>query len=146
MARGAQGQQPVLRGLCLALLDEADTLLIDEAAVPLVLARAEADAAAVAFLREAWERLRARLGGLATGIDRLEPAQKGLLPLLHVAAIRDGIVLGSGDATYLRAAHLREELRGNAYRRILTTLLAGLAGPGTISSKRRRFSMSPSHG
>ena len=80
--------------------------------------------------REAWERLQARLGGLATGIDRLEPAQKGLLPLLHVAAIRDGIVLGSGDATYLRAAHLREELRGNAYRRILTTLLAGLAGPG----------------
>ncbi len=31
--------QPVLRGLCLALVDEADSLLIDEATLPLVLAQ-----------------------------------------------------------------------------------------------------------
>ena len=32
---------PVLRGLCMAILDEADTVLVDEARMPLVLARAE---------------------------------------------------------------------------------------------------------
>ncbi|MGD9509364.1 MAG: nucleotidyltransferase family protein [Geminicoccaceae bacterium] len=80
--------------------------------------------------REAWEGLRTRLGGLAAGIDRLEPAQRGLLPLLHVAALRNGIVLGSEDATYLRAAHLREELRGHAYRRIQSALLEILAEAG----------------
>ncbi len=38
LLRAPQGGTPVLRGLCLALLDEADCLLIDEAAVPLVIA------------------------------------------------------------------------------------------------------------
>ena len=33
--------EPVLRGLCLAFLDEADSLLVDEARIPLVLAKAE---------------------------------------------------------------------------------------------------------
>lgn len=36
--RAPQGGTPMLRGLCLALLDEADSLLIDEAAIPLVIA------------------------------------------------------------------------------------------------------------
>lgn len=42
-ARGlACGSQPtVLRGLCMAIVDEADTVLIDEARVPLVLAQSE---------------------------------------------------------------------------------------------------------
>lgn len=79
---------------------------------------------------EAWHRLLARLGGLAVGFDRLDPAQKGLLPLLHLAATRGGIVLCAEDVTYLRAAHLREELRGNAYRRILDALLDTLAAAG----------------
>lgn len=34
---------PILRGLCLAIVDEADSLLIDEARVPLVLASAQKD-------------------------------------------------------------------------------------------------------
>jgi preprotein translocase subunit SecA len=34
---GLANQQPMLRGLCLALLDEADSLLLDEANVPLIL-------------------------------------------------------------------------------------------------------------
>lgn len=33
------GRRPVLRGLCLALIDEADSVLLDEADVPLILAR-----------------------------------------------------------------------------------------------------------
>ncbi|MFL6692780.1 MAG: DEAD/DEAH box helicase [Ramlibacter sp.] len=46
-------QQPVLRGLCMAILDEADTILIDEARVPLVLSQAAASLAEHAFLRRA---------------------------------------------------------------------------------------------
>jgi preprotein translocase subunit SecA len=34
---------PLLRGLCMALLDEADSLLIDDASVPLILSEASAD-------------------------------------------------------------------------------------------------------
>lgn len=34
--------KPMLRGLCLAILDEADSLLVDEARIPLVLAKANA--------------------------------------------------------------------------------------------------------
>lgn len=46
-------QQPVLRGLCMAILDEADTILIDEARVPLVLSQPAATVAEEAFLRRA---------------------------------------------------------------------------------------------
>ncbi len=44
---------PVLRGLCMAILDEADTILIDEARVPLVLSQAAPPLAEQAFLRRA---------------------------------------------------------------------------------------------
>jgi preprotein translocase subunit SecA len=47
-------QQPVLRGLCMAILDEADTILIDEARVPLVLSQPAATVAEEAFLRRAF--------------------------------------------------------------------------------------------
>ncbi|MBC5783736.1 hypothetical protein H8N03_12340 [Ramlibacter sp. USB13] len=50
LAAPAPGRsQPVLRGLCMAILDEADTVLVDEARVPLVLARAEGSALEEAF-------------------------------------------------------------------------------------------------
>ena len=39
----AGGYEPLLRGLCLAIIDEADSLLIDEARTPLVLAAPMAD-------------------------------------------------------------------------------------------------------
>lgn len=37
---------PMLRGLCLAIVDEADSLLVDEARIPLVLAKAQKDSTA----------------------------------------------------------------------------------------------------
>ena len=40
---GASGNAPVLRGLCMALVDEADSCLIDDARVPLILARPAPD-------------------------------------------------------------------------------------------------------
>jgi preprotein translocase subunit SecA len=52
--RPADGQPaPVLRGLCMAILDEADTILIDEARVPLVLSQPAAAVDEDAFLRAA---------------------------------------------------------------------------------------------
>ncbi len=44
---------PLLRGLCLALLDEADSILLDEADVPLILAQAVPQAGRRAFLWQA---------------------------------------------------------------------------------------------
>lgn len=53
-AVGAQcAAQLVMRGLCMAILDEADTVLIDEARVPLVLSQGEGSAAETAFHAEA---------------------------------------------------------------------------------------------
>lgn len=50
---GTKCPPPVLRGLCVAILDEADTVLIDEARVPLVLAHAQGSPAESVFYREA---------------------------------------------------------------------------------------------
>ncbi|MDH3461137.1 MAG: prepilin peptidase [Burkholderiaceae bacterium] len=44
---------PLMRGLCMALLDEADSILLDEAEVPLILSRAVPQAARRAFLWQA---------------------------------------------------------------------------------------------
>ena len=94
---------------------------------------------------EAWVRLREQLGGIASGIDRLAPAQRGLLPLLHLASHRPGLALAARDVTYLSAAYLREELRGNAYRRILGALLDALSAAGfPRSSSRAARSPTPS--
>ena len=46
----AQPPQPLLRGLCMALIDEADSILIDEARTPLILSEAHANDQQVAFL------------------------------------------------------------------------------------------------
>ncbi len=47
-------EAPLLRGLCMAIVDEADSVLIDEARVPLILSAATAvDPAHAAFLAEA---------------------------------------------------------------------------------------------
>ena len=50
---GPRQQQPVLRGLCMAILDEADTILIDEARVPLVLSQAAGGVGEQVFLKRA---------------------------------------------------------------------------------------------
>jgi preprotein translocase subunit SecA len=51
--QGTTTREPVLRGLCMAILDEADTTLIDEARVPLVLSQAAPGLAENAFFRRA---------------------------------------------------------------------------------------------
>lgn len=53
LAGVSQAERPLLRGLCMAIVDEIDTVLIDEASVPLVLSQQGADAAEHDFLLEA---------------------------------------------------------------------------------------------
>ena len=50
---GQAAPAPLMRGLCMALLDEADSILLDEAEVPLILSRAAPQAARRAFLWQA---------------------------------------------------------------------------------------------
>ncbi len=50
---GSAAPAPAMRGLCMALLDEADSILLDEAEVPLILSRAAPHAARRAFLWQA---------------------------------------------------------------------------------------------
>jgi preprotein translocase subunit SecA len=76
---GQGGDGPVLRGLCMAVIDEADSILIDEAQMPLVLSREVADPAARAFLWQAW----ALSGRLVLGHDFVlqgQPARAVLRP------------------------------------------------------------------
>jgi preprotein translocase subunit SecA len=60
---GTLPRPPVLRGLCMAILDEADTVLIDEARVPLVLAQAAGGDEESEFHRGALEAARRLLAG-----------------------------------------------------------------------------------
>lgn len=77
---GTQGAQaPVLRGLCMAILDEADTVLVDEARVPLVLSQPEGSVAEADVYRQAL----AAAQGLVAGEDfqsRGEGRQFALTP------------------------------------------------------------------
>lgn len=62
IATGLAGQStpaPLMRGLCMAVLDEADSILLDEAEVPLILSRTAAHAARRAFLWQALSVARA---------------------------------------------------------------------------------------
>ena len=56
---------PLLRGLCMALIDEADSVLIDEALMPLILSRETSDATGRAYRWQVW----ALSGKLAEGAD-----------------------------------------------------------------------------
>ncbi|MFZ5521553.1 MAG: preprotein translocase subunit SecA [Pseudomonadota bacterium] len=60
--------RPLLPGLCVALLDEADSILLDEAGVPLVLSRQRPHAARRAFLWQALALAR-QLGPAHYGLD-----------------------------------------------------------------------------
>lgn len=79
----ARGELPLLRGQCMALLDELDSILLDEAEVPLVLSRQVAQPQRRAFL---WQSLAlARQLDLASHVEvdlstrraRLTPAGEG---------------------------------------------------------------------
>lgn len=100
---------PVLRGLCMAILDEADTILVDEARVPLVLSQPAQALAEEAFLRRALQ--------LARGMraDRDFRADAGGAALRLTPAGRESLAAWAADA---------HPLLGHAQHRIATVELA----------------------
>ena len=53
--RLTHGERPLLRGLCMALLDEADSILVDEARIPLILAQPARNPQQIDYLNQALE-------------------------------------------------------------------------------------------
>jgi preprotein translocase subunit SecA len=102
-----QGPTPVLPGLCLALIDEADSILLDEATVPLILA-----AAADATLTASFERAMAIARTLRRGRDyAIDSAQRRAE--LHDdgrAAVSAAVQALQGDIGLLRPARRAHEL------------------------------------
>jgi preprotein translocase subunit SecA len=102
-----QGPTPVLPGLCLALIDEADSILLDEATVPLILAAA-ADATQTASFERALAIARTLRRGrdyaIDTGQRRAELHDDGR------AAVSAAVQALTGDKGLLRPARRAHEL------------------------------------
>lgn len=107
--RTQRGPRPLLRGLCMAIIDEADSILLDEAGTPLILSRQTHDPGNEGLLGRAYE-LSARLW---TNRD------------FHIDATRRRIELTPAGSALLAAScrgvegpwgnrRLREELVGQA--------------------------------
>jgi preprotein translocase subunit SecA len=100
-----QQAEPVLRGLCMAIIDEADTVLIDEARLPLVLSHADDAGPQQDFHRGAMAQARAMSEGshFRRGGDdrRLELTAAGLQRLAHWPVARHPLF---GHRTHRQAA------------------------------------------
>ena len=77
--------------------------------------------------RRAWREWCDAVGSPLDAFKGERLGQKSLLPLLHVSVERNSLDVAAAVASWLRAAYFREELRGNAYRRILDETLAVIA-------------------
>jgi len=110
--------EPLMRGLCMALLDEADSILLDEAEVPLILSRAAPHAARRAFLWQALalaRRLEALRDFRVLPLDRLvELTQEGEQQLQVLA---DGLGGPCRRPRYRRDAVLMALAALHAYHR-----------------------------
>ncbi len=102
------GARPRLRGLCMALIDEADSVLIDEALTPFILAESRADAAAAQRHRSALALASALREGehfaVAGGTERHALTAHG-----RQACERAAGAFGSSDPFWAQRRH-REEL------------------------------------
>lgn len=75
---------------------------------------------------EAWRKFVAHIGDPKPFFEGDKTGLKGLLPVLHSAARRNGFTLEAKMWTYLRSAALREELRNGAYRDLCRDVLNAL--------------------
>lgn len=142
-----EAAQPLLRGLCMAVVDEADSLLIDEAMMPLVLSRHTADSGARALLWQAW----ALSAGLRDGADFLIDKSAARVVLSESGQTRVAQASAPLGGRW-RSRRLREELVALAltarhvYRRDVHYLvrqdtveiideITGRAAPGRVWSK-----------
>ena len=91
-AAGAPGT--LLRGLCMAIVDEADSILIDEARIPLILSETSANEAQLSYYQQAL-RLAAQLeGGRDFALNRQNMAAE-LTDAGHAAVERCAAALGA---------------------------------------------------
>lgn len=144
---GEPGPPLLLRGLCMALVDEADSLLIDEATMPLVLAETEDDPAHRAACFQALLLARRLVPGedfhleaerlsvhwTETGAERLEPMAEGLGGAWLNRRHRQDLV-----ATALVALHGLQRDRHYLVREARVELLDGITGrtaPGRVWSR-----------
>jgi preprotein translocase subunit SecA len=126
------GTAPLLRGLCMAIIDEADSVLIDEARTPFVLAHEQPDAAAAARHRSALALAR----GLQPGTHyRLDPlARKAHLePLGQQLCADAAAAFGTEDPLWKNRRFRSETIEMalaalHLYRRDLHYLLRPLVG------------------
>ena len=139
--------EALLRGLCMALVDEADSLLIDEAMTPLILSRQVRGGPARALSWQAW----ALAGELVEGQDFTVPAA-GLRVALSPGGSARLADLSAGLGGRWRSRRLREEVVCTAlaarhlYRRDVHYLVrdgqveivdevSGRAAPGRVWSR-----------
>ena len=136
-----------MRGLCLALLDEADSILLDEAEIPLVLSRSVPQAARRAFLWQALALARQlqdrrdftlhradRMATLtAAGEERLRAQAEGLGgPWLRPRYRREAVALALAALfAYQRGEHYL--VQGSAIE--LLDPVTGRAAPGRVWSR-----------
>ncbi len=126
------GAAPLLRGLCMAIVDEADSVLIDEARTPFVLAQEQPDGAAAARHRSALALAR----GLQPGTHyRLDPlARKAHLEPLGQQRCADAAAgFGRHDPLWSNRRFRDETIEMalaalHLYRRDLHYLLRPLVG------------------
>jgi preprotein translocase subunit SecA len=96
----ARDGRPLLRGLCLALIDEADSVLIDHARTPLVIATA-GGTAAPALPAECATAAYAFSATLLAGADfTLQPAQRRAVPAAAAVQRLHDLLAGLPDAAH----------------------------------------------
>ena len=100
------GEAPLLRGLCMAIIDEADTVLIDEARMPLVLAQGSASQPREAFHRGALALARQ----LAEGADFLRSSDGRSIELTPAGLRRMAQWPVANDSLHGHRAHRQAAL------------------------------------
>ncbi len=102
---GVPAPQRLLRGLCMAIIDEADSILLDEARVPLVLSQAVADKD-MAALQHAWTLS----APLQPGVDFHADAATRAAQLTAVGRERVRAPAAAHASAWLNARHCEDTL------------------------------------
>ena len=137
----------LLRGLCMALLDEADSLLIDEATLPLVLSQEVADPQARAACFQALtlarhlepgvdvrvNRAAGRIEWLEPGVAHLERSSAGLQGAWSNRQHRRDMVGAALEALHLLERDLHYLVRDDQIE--LLDAVTGRAAPGRVWSR-----------
>ena len=136
----------LLRGLCMAIIDEADTVLIDEARMPLVLSQAAQQGDSAAFFSSAVKLARTLEAGIdfklqaerrvtlaAAGVAKIAAWQAALGPYVDQRRHREDTLCQA-----LAALHLYRRDRDYVVREGVVTIVdehSGRAAPGRVWSR-----------